>query len=122
MNIIVIPEDDLKRLERRFGPDVRRMGPWNSDGVFGYTSISLGAVESAAAAVGAPGLPEAVSRLQEAREPVAAFMDLVEAFGPDLVVKIKAAYSATSLAPPSARPAGTSRLTGTRGSGAATAA
>jgi hypothetical protein len=110
MKIIVIPEEDLKRLERRFGPDVRRMGPWNSDGVFGYTSISLGAVESAAEAVGAPGLPEAVSRLQEAREPVAAFMDLVEAFGPDLVGKIKAAYSAASLAPPSARPAGSSKL------------
>ena len=121
MKTIVIPEDDLKRLERRFGPDVRRMGPWNSDGVFGYTSISLGAVESAAEAVGVPGLPEAVMRLQDAREPVAAFLDLVEAFGPDLVVKIKAAYSATSPAPPYARPAGTSRLT-SRGSGAATAA
>jgi hypothetical protein len=122
MKFIVIPEDDLKRLERRFGPDVRRMGPWNSDGVFGYTSISLGAVESAAEAVGAPGLPEAVSRLQEAREPVAAFMDLVEAFGPDLVVKIKAAYSAASLTPPSPRPVGSTRLAATRGSGAATAA
>jgi hypothetical protein len=122
MNIIVIPEDDLQRLERRFGPDVRRMGPWNSDGVFGYTSISLGALESAAEAAGQPGLPEAVSRLKEAREPVAAFMDLVEAFGPDLVVKIKAAYSATSPAPPSARPVGSSRLALARGSGAATAA
>jgi len=122
MKFIVIPEDDLKRLERRFGPDVRRMGPWNSDGVFGYTSISLGAVESAAEAVGAPGLPEAVSRLQEAREPVAAFMELVEAFGPDLVVKIKAAYSAASLTPPSPRPVGSTRLAATRGSGAATAA
>jgi hypothetical protein len=37
-------------------------------------------------------------------------MDLVEAFGPDLVGKIKAAYSAASLAPPSARPAGSSKL------------
>ncbi|MGB7763370.1 MAG: hypothetical protein WBL61_26280 [Bryobacteraceae bacterium] len=121
MKIIVIPEDDLQRLERRFGPDVRRMGPWNSDGVFGYSSVSLGAVESAAEAVGAPGLPEAVSRLQDAREPVAAFLDLVEAFGPDLVVKIKAAYSATSLTPPSGRPVGSSKLPA-RGSGAATAA
>jgi hypothetical protein len=121
MKIIVIPEDELKRLERRFGPDVRRMGPWNSDGVFGYTTVSLGAVESAAEAVGAPGLPEAVSRLQDAREPVAAFLDLVEAFGPDLVVKIKAAYSATSPAPPSARPAGSSKLLA-RKAGAASAA
>jgi hypothetical protein len=121
MKSIVIPEDDLKRLERRFGPDVRRMGPWSSDGVFGYTSISLGAVESAAEAVGQPGLPEAVSRLKEAREPVAAFMDLVEAFGPDLVIKIKAAYSAASVAPSYVRPAGSARLA-VRGSGAATAA
>ena len=48
MKIIDIPDDDLKRLERRFGPDVRHMGPWNSDGVFGYASVSLGVVESAA--------------------------------------------------------------------------
>ena len=58
MKAIVIPEDDLKRIERRFGPDVRRMGPWNSDGVFGYTSISLGTIESAAEALGKQGLPE----------------------------------------------------------------
>ena len=121
MNIIVIPEDDLQRLERRFGPDVRRMGPWNSDGVFGYTSISLGTVERAAEAAGQPGLPEAVSRLKEAREPVAAFMDLVEAFGPDLVVKIKAAYSATSPAPPSARSIACAKQVTARTSGAAAA-
>jgi len=121
MKSIVIAEDDLKRLERRFGPDVRRMGSWNSDGVFGYTCISLGAVESAAEAVGRPGLPEAVSRLKDAREPVAAFLDLVEAFGPDLVVNIKAAYSAASLAPVSARSSGSSRILA-RASGAASAA
>jgi hypothetical protein len=121
MKSIVIPEDDLQRLERRFGPDVRRMGPWNSDGVFGYTSISLGAVETAAEASGRPGLPEAVSRLKEAREPAAAFMDLVETFGPDLVVKIKAAYSAATLATPSPRPPGSSVLAA-RASGTASAA
>jgi len=118
MKIIVIAEDDLQRLEKRFGPDVRRMGPWNSDGVFGYTSISLGAVESAAEASGRPGLPEAVSRLREAREPAAAFMDLVETFGPDLVVNIKAAYSAATLAQPSPRPPGSSPRVA-RASGAA---
>ena len=110
MKIIVIPEDDLKRLERRFGLDVRRMGSWNSDGVFGYLSIPLGAVERAAEAVGQTGLPEAVSRLQEAPEPVAAFLELVEAFGPDLIVKTKAAYAESSLAPPSGWPATSSKL------------
>ena len=122
MKAIVIPEDDLQRLERRFGPDVRRMGPWNSDGVFGYTSISLGALESAAEAVGRPGLPEAVSRLKESREPVTAFLDLVEAFGPALVVEIKAAYSEASLSPPFGRPAASAKLAVVRVSGAATAA
>ena len=99
MKTIVIPEDDLKRIERRYGPDVRRMGPWNSDGVFGYTSISLGTVERVAGDIGQPGLPEAVSRLKDAQGQVAAFVALVEAFGPDLIMKIKAAYSATSVAP-----------------------
>jgi len=119
MKSIVIPEDELKRLERRFGPDVRRMGSWNSDGVFGYTCISLGAVERAAEAVGAPGLPEAVLRLQHAKEPVSAFLDLVEQC-PDLVVKIKAAYSAASLVPPG-RPSGPVRMAA-RAAGAASAA
>ena len=118
MKTIVIPEDDLQRLEKRFGPDVRRMGPWNSDGVFGYTSISLGAVERAAETSGRPGLPEAVSRLSEALEPAAAFMDLVETFGPDLVVNIKAAYSAATLAQPSPRGPG-SAPRAARASGAA---
>jgi len=117
MKTIVIPEDDLKRIESRYGPDVRRMGPWNSDGVFGYTSVSLGAVKSAAEVIGKSGLLEAVSRLKEAQEPVAAFVELVEAFGPDLIVKIKAAYSATSLAPPDR-----SRIAPQRAFGTATAA
>ena len=122
MKTIVIPEDELQRLERRFGPDVRRMGPWNSDGVFGYASISLGAVESAAEAVGRPGLPEAVSRLKDAREPVVAFLDLVETFGPELIVRIKAAYSAALLAPPYGRPAQSCKASMARGAGAASAA
>jgi len=122
MTTIVIPEDELQRLERRFGPDVRRMGPWNSDGVFGYSSVSLGAVERAAEAVGRPGLPEAVSRLKEAREPVAAFLDLVETFGPDLVVRIKAAYSAASPAPPTGRPTSPSKRAAGQASAAASAA
>jgi hypothetical protein len=121
MKTIVIPEDELQRLERRFGPDVRRMGSWNSDGVFGYASIPLGAVESAAEAAGRPGLPEAVSRLKDAREPVAAFLDLVEAFGPELIVRIKAAYFATSPAPPFGRPAQSCKVAMARGAGASAA-
>jgi len=119
VKIIDIPDDDLKRLERRFGPDVRHMGPWNSDGVFGYASVSLGVVESAAEAVGLPGLSEAVSRLQEAREPAAAFLELVDAFGPELISRIKAAHSAGSSSTLSGRPPAFSKPAAAR---AATAA
>jgi hypothetical protein len=122
MKTIAVPEDELQRLERRFGPDVRRMGPWNSDGVFGYASISLGAVESAAESAGRPGLPEAVSRLKDAREPVAAFLDLVETFGPDLIVRIKAAYVAALPAPPCCRPAQSCKVSMARGAGFSSAA
>jgi hypothetical protein len=121
MRIIVIPEDDLRRLERRFGPDVRRMGPWISDGVFGYTSVSLSIVERVAEAVNQPGLPEALSRLQVAQEPAAAFLDLMEAFGPYLIVEIKAAHSAASLAPPSGRSIACAKQVTARTSGAAAA-
>jgi hypothetical protein len=105
MKTIDIPDDDLKRLERRFGPDVRHMGAWNSDGVFGYSSVSLGAVEAAVEGACKPGLLEAVSRLRNAREPVAAFLALVEAFGPEFIAGIRAAHSATSRVTVSGRPA-----------------
>jgi hypothetical protein len=122
MRTIVIPEDELKRLEGRFGPDVRRMGPWNSDGVFGYLSISIGSVESAADAVAQPGLQEAVSRLKDSREPLAAFADLVDAFGLDLVAGIKTAYLGTAISTVYRRPAGCSNPAAERTAGAATAA
>jgi len=105
MKTIDIPDDDLKRLQRRFGPDVRQMGAWNSDGVFGYSSVSLGAIEAAADGACQAGLPEAVSSLRNAREPVAALLALVETFGPELIARIKAAHSASSLASFSGRPA-----------------
>jgi len=40
-------------------------------GSFGYTSVSLGAVESAAEGLGQAGLLEAVSQLKKARETAA---------------------------------------------------
>ena len=39
MEIIILTDDDLNRHEKRFGPDLRHMGPWTSDGVFGYCSV-----------------------------------------------------------------------------------
>jgi hypothetical protein len=41
MEAIVLTDDELKRLETPFGPVVRHMGPWNSDGVFGYASVPI---------------------------------------------------------------------------------
>ena len=119
MKTIDIPDDDLKRLERRFGPDVRHMGAWNSDGVFGYSSVSLGAVEAAAEGACQHGLLEAVSRLRSAREPVAAFLGLVETFGPELIARIKAAHSATSLVTFSCQPAVSAKSASARAAAAA---
>ena len=56
MEAIFLTDDELKRLETRFGPVVRHMGPWNSDGVFGYASIPLVAVQKAAETLANPNL------------------------------------------------------------------
>ena len=48
MEEIVVTEDDLRPLEKRFGSAVRLMGSWNSDGTFFYASVPLSAVRSAA--------------------------------------------------------------------------
>ncbi len=56
MEAIFLTDDELKRLETRFGPAVRQMGPWNSDGVFGYASVSIAAVEKAAETLRIPML------------------------------------------------------------------
>ncbi|MGA3044960.1 MAG: hypothetical protein ABSF54_29640 [Bryobacteraceae bacterium] len=48
MEAIVLTDDELQRLETRFGLVVRQMGTWNSDGVFGYASVPIVAVEKAA--------------------------------------------------------------------------
>jgi hypothetical protein len=54
MKAIVLPDDVLRHLEKRFGPEVRQMGSWNSDGTFGYSSVSMVAVEKAAKALENP--------------------------------------------------------------------
>ena len=64
MQEIWLSDDDLKRLEKRFGPDVRQMGPWISDGVFGYISVPIGVVEKAAELLNDSSVIESVSRLK----------------------------------------------------------
>ena len=64
MKEIVLTDDELKRLETRFRPVVRQMGPWNSDGVFGYAGVPIAAVEKAAETLENPQLPVALPRLR----------------------------------------------------------
>jgi hypothetical protein len=98
MEAIFLTDDELKRLEKRFGPVVRQMGPWNSDGVFGYASIPLVAVQKAAETLANPDLLTALSRLH-APEPAKRFIELLEDCGPVLVERIAGAYREFSLWP-----------------------
>ena len=91
MEAIVLTDDELQRLETRFGPVVRRMGPWNSDGVFGYASVPIVAVEKAAETLKNSDLLVALPRLR-ATEPTTTFIQLLEDCGPVLVERIVAAY------------------------------
>lgn len=91
MEAIDLTDDELKRLEKRFGPTVRQMGPWNSDGVFGYASVPIVAVEKAAEALKCPNLMVALPRLHTP-ERTETFMELLDDFGSVLVENIVAAY------------------------------
>jgi hypothetical protein len=91
METIVLTDDELKRLERRFGPVVRQMGPWNSDGVFGYASVPIFAVEKAAETLANPDLLTALPRLR-APERTKTFIELLEDFGSVLVERIVVSY------------------------------
>jgi hypothetical protein len=92
MKVIVVTDDELQRLEKRFGSGVRHMGPWNSDGTFGYTSVPMVAVEKAAEALENPDLMVVLSRLGHTSEGTKPFIELLETFGPALIERIVAAY------------------------------
>ncbi len=92
MDGIVVTDDELKCLERRFGPCVRRMGWWCSDGTFGYSSIPVIAVRRAAGDLEDPNLRIALTRLDNPAERTKPFIELLETFGLPLVEKIVTAY------------------------------
>jgi hypothetical protein len=98
MEAIDLTDDELKRLETRFGPVVRQMGPWNSDGVFGYASIPLVAVEKAAETLAVPSLLIALPRLRTP-ERTKTFLELLEDLGSVLAERIVDAYREFSLWP-----------------------
>ena len=101
MKGIVLSDDQLKMLEKRFGPAVWMMGPWNSDGTFGYSWIAFPVVESAAQSTADPALMMALSRLNDASEPSAPFIALLETFGNSLIERIVDAYRQRSVEPAS---------------------
>jgi hypothetical protein len=96
MDEVVLTEDDLKRLERRFGSAVRLMGSWNSDGTFGYASIPLSAVGKAAEDLGTPDVILDLSRTKHMPERTAAFIELLRTFGSPLIAAVVAASRACS--------------------------
>ena|SRR5271165_4210572 len=98
MEAIILTDDELKHLEARFGPVVRQMGPWNSDGVFGYASVPIVAVEKAAETLANPALLTALPRLRTP-DSTKTLIELLEDFGSVLVEKIIGAYREFSLWP-----------------------
>ena len=88
---VVVTDDELRRLEKRFGSAVRLMGSWNSDGTFGYASVSLSAVGRAAEELGNPDVILALSRLKHMPERTTAFIELLRTFGSPLIAAIVAA-------------------------------
>jgi len=75
---------------------VRQMSPWNSDGVFGYASVPIVAVEKAAETFKNPNLLVALPRLHTPERPKT-FIELLEDFGSVLVERIAAACRESSL-------------------------
>jgi hypothetical protein len=92
MKAIVLTDDELRVIEKRFGPEVRQMGPWSSDGTFGYSSVSVIAVERAAEGLEDPNLTIALSCLTETPDGSRRFIELLETYGPVLIGRIVAAY------------------------------
>ena len=92
MEEIVVAEDDLRRLEKRFGSAVRLMGSWNSDGTFGYASVPLSAVRKAAENLVNPDVIATLSRPKHMPERTTAFLELLNTFGSPLIAAIVAAY------------------------------
>ena len=89
MDDIVVTEDDLRRLEKRFGSAVRLMGSWNSDGTFGYTSVPLSAVRRAAEDLMNPDVIATLSRPKHMPERTSAFLELLNTCGSPLIAALQ---------------------------------
>jgi protein tyrosine phosphatase (PTP) superfamily phosphohydrolase (DUF442 family) len=100
MNAVLLTEDDLHRLEKRFGPGVRQMGAWISDGTFGYSTIPVAAVEKAVDSMDNPMLRASLPRLTYTQTGTEALIELLETYGFTLIDRIIAAYRQYSLESP----------------------
>jgi len=87
MQDIIISDEELTRLAKRFGPEVRQMGPWLSDGVFAYISVPIAIVEKAAELLQDRSVLETVSHLRANRKWAAGLTDLLQS-RPDLLDEI----------------------------------
>jgi len=87
-----LPDDVRQPLEERFGPAVRRMGSWNSDGTFVYQSVSMAALKKELEALENPDLMRALFHLDGTMEQTMPFLEPLETFGPALIDQIAAAY------------------------------
>jgi len=96
MEEIVVAEDDARRLEKRFGPEVRLMGAWSSDGTFGYASVPLSAVWKAAHELVNPELIMALSRLARMPARTTSFLEILNTIGSPLIAQIVATYRESS--------------------------
>jgi len=92
VNEIVLTDDDLRCLEKRFGLGVRQMGPWNSDGIFGYCGVPIAAVEQAACSLNDSVLLESIQELRVTQERTPRFMEILQQFGAALIQQIVIAY------------------------------
>ena len=96
MESIVLNDDELRLLEGRFGPQVRQMGSWSSDGTFGYSCVPMVAVQKAADAFHNASLMVALTRLEHTPERTQPFIELLETYGTVLIERIVAAYKERS--------------------------
>jgi hypothetical protein len=96
MTEIIVAEDYLRYLEKRFGPAVRYMGPWNSDGSFGYCSVGIAVIERALDSLCASGVDQCVRQLKEAPDPTGKFIELLQSYGTVLIERIVAAHQRKS--------------------------
>lgn len=97
MESIILTDDELKTLEKRFGPNVRNMGPRISDGTFGYSSVPMAVIEKAAEAMQNPNVMSALALLMDAPERTKSFIQLLGTFGQSLIERIVGVYRERAL-------------------------